>query len=104
MLSEAYAEDAVLLVAGIPPICGFAAIRQFVEMIRSSGVRDIMIDIERCEISGDLAYLWGRYIIKVLADGGDRMDYGKILEVWRNLPQGWRMVADAVSPDQVPGA
>lgn len=103
-VAEVYAEDAALLIAGIPAVYGVAAIRDLCSLLVSSGVQDVMIQVEHVESSGNLAFLRGRYIMKASQpDQPERLDCGKLVQVWRNGSDGWRMVVDSVSPDGVPG-
>src|SRR5579871_6873482 len=84
-VNEVYAEDATLLIAGIPTVYGVAAIRDLCKLLVSSGVGDIMIQVEHVESSGNLAFLRGRYIMKVTQpDSTEKLDYGKLVQIWRN--------------------
>lgn len=93
-----YAEDAWFLPAGSKPLQGRAAIRAYWEETLADppwqqlafGPTDI-----RFSEGGDVAIDVGSSRTVVAADGGESVQKGKYLIVWRRIDGEWRVVADA---------
>lgn len=93
-----WADDAVVMPPGMPPIEGKAAIRSYVEgAMRLPGFtiswEPVMVQVAR---SGDLAYMIERNIMTLNDSTGNRVTtYGKVVTVWRKDPDGqWRNIVD----------
>jgi ketosteroid isomerase-like protein len=102
-----WADDAVMMPPGMPPVEGKAAIRSYVE--GASKIPGFQISWEPVSAhvsrSGDLAYLIERNTITVNDSTGKPVkSYGKVVTVWRKDPDGtWRNVVDMWNDTQGPG-
>ncbi|MEZ4455226.1 MAG: DUF4440 domain-containing protein [Gemmatimonadales bacterium] len=93
-----WADDAVLMAPGSPPLEGKAAIRQYVEAamrIPGFSIRwePVTVHVAR---SGDLAYLVERNVTTVADSTGNLVTtHGKAVTVWRKTDSGrWENVID----------
>lgn len=93
-----WAEDAVMLAPGMPPIEGKAAIRAYVEagqQMPGFTIRwePLTVHVSR---SGDMAYMLERNVMTVDDSLGNSVTtYGKVVTVWRKDADGmWRNVVD----------
>jgi len=93
-----WAEDAVMMPPGLPPLQGKTAIRGYVERaLRLPGFKiswePLTAHVSR---SGDLAYLVERNITTVNDSTGKPVtSYGKVVTVWRKDGDGrWKNVVD----------
>jgi ketosteroid isomerase-like protein len=93
-----WAEDAVMMPPGLPPVRGKAAIRQYVETAAKLPGFQIRWEPESACISrsGDLAYMIERNVTTVNDSQGNPVrTYGKVVTVWRRGADGsWRNVVD----------
>lgn len=93
-----WAEDAVMMPPGLPPLRGKAAIRDYVEAAVQLPGFQISWEPESVHVSrsGDLAYMIERNVtIGNDSLGNPVRTYGKVVTVWRKDPDGsWRNVVD----------
>jgi ketosteroid isomerase-like protein len=93
-----WAEDAVLMPPGSPPLRGKAAIREYVEAAVQIPGFQISWEPESVLVSrsGDLAYMVERNVTVVDDELGHPVTtHGKGVTVWRKDPDGsWRNVVD----------
>ena len=91
-LAALYTEDAVVLPPNEPAIFGRDAIRATHQEMFAEG--DFKIEIEALEtvIDGHLAYVAGRY--RTWTGGGDLVDRGKYIEIWRAVDGTWLIHRD----------
>lgn len=96
LVSAFCAEDANVLPPHAPIVAGAAAIREFWQGMISAGLRMSVLEANRIEESGDLAYGSGVYELTVSPPGkGIVSDKGKYVVVYRRQPDGsWKAVAD----------
>ncbi|HET9438852.1 MAG TPA: SgcJ/EcaC family oxidoreductase [Longimicrobiales bacterium] len=98
-----WAEDAIMMPPGQPPIRGKAAIRKFVE--GSASIPGFSVKWEPLEAnvaaSGDWAYLIERNQFTMQDSTGARItDSNKVVTVWRKEPDGsWKNVIDMWNAD-----
>ncbi len=89
-------EDALQLPAGEVPIHGRDGIYE--SMSKSSGSYTLSWEPQDGAVaaSGDMAYTWGIYTVKVPGENGvERSSEGKYLNVWRKDSSGrWRVLID----------
>jgi len=97
----AFAEDAVGMHNGLPPLTGREAIRGFGEAVRDNfDVARIDASIEEVRRSGDWAWTRGRYESEFVPKPGTEglpsgTQSGKFLLVWERQPDGdWRIILD----------
>ena len=101
-----WAEDAVMMAPGQPPIWGKAAIRDFI--IATAEIPGFQIRWEPLEAhvsaSGDLAYLIERNQITIPdSTGAPVTEYNKVVTVWERQPDGsWKNVVDMWNADPTP--
>lgn len=101
-----WADDAVMMIPGQPPIRGKEAIREFVES--SAAVPGFSVKWEPLEAhvsaSGDMAYLIERNQFSFTDSSGALVtESNKVLTVWRKQDDGtWKNVIDMWNAD--PGA
>lgn len=96
-LSALYAEDAVQMPPGEPPLVGKAAIRQRMDAFNAEYTDAVDSRAERVRVSGDLATYRGSYTESVSPkDGGDpRLLEGNWMLVLQREPSGqWLIVEE----------
>jgi ketosteroid isomerase-like protein len=93
-----WAEDAVMMPPGLPPLRGKAAIREYVEAAGQLPGFHISWEPESVHVSrsGDLAYMIERNVTIVNDSvGNPTTTHGKVVTVWRkDLDGSWRNVVD----------
>ncbi len=93
---EYLVEDALQLPAGEAPIHGRDSIYE--AMSKNSGSYTLSWEPQDGAVaaSGDMAYTWGVYTVKVPnQDGSETTSQGKYLNVWRKTVDGqWRVLID----------
>lgn len=93
-----WADDAVVMPPGLPPVRGKAAIRQYVEAAGKLPGFQIRWEPESVVVSesGDLAHMIERNVTTVHDSHGNPVTtYGKVVTVWRREAEGpWRNVVD----------
>jgi uncharacterized protein (TIGR02246 family) len=101
-----YADDAILMVSGIPSNSGKEAIRNALKQMVSDPALSLKFHASRVEVakSGDLAYTQGVYTLTV-TDPQTRQivnDHGTYVTTYRKQPDGtWKVVAD-IATSEVP--
>ncbi|MGH7467311.1 MAG: YybH family protein [Longimicrobiales bacterium] len=95
-----FTDDAIVMVPNRPAIAGRSNIRAFVQdwpPIKGSGV-----ELLELEIRADLAYVRGRYRMRMaMPDGRMVDDSGKTVEIWRKQGDGRWLVARDISSSDV---
>jgi uncharacterized protein (TIGR02246 family) len=95
---DIWADDAVMMPPGLPPVRGKAAIRQYVEAAAQIPGFQIRWEPESVVVSqsGDLAYMLERNVVTVSDPQGQPVTtHGKVVTVWRKGADGaWRNVVD----------
>ena len=97
-----WAEDAVMMAPGQPPLRGKPAIRKFVES--SATIPGFSIRWEPLEAhvsaSGDMAYLIERNMFTYRDSTGSQVtETNKVVTVWRKLDGSWKNVIDMWNAD-----
>jgi uncharacterized protein (TIGR02246 family) len=96
-----FADDAALYIAGMPPVQGAAAIRQFYgNLFRFLTASTATPGPTHVSASRDMAYSTGRASNEFGGPGGATTYEGKYVVVWRRLDDDWRVVLYAVSSNQ----
>ena len=102
-----WAEDAVMMPPGTPPLKGKAAIRAYVEAAEQ--IPGFEISWEPLEVhvasSGDMAYMIERNVTTVHDSLGNPVTtHGKVVTVWKKDPNGsWKNVVDMWNETPPPG-
>jgi len=98
---QAFAEDAVGMHNGLPPLTGREAIRGFGEAVRDNfEVAQIDAGIDEVRRSGDWAWTRGHYTSEFVPKPGTEglpagRQTGKFLLIWERQPDGdWRIILD----------
>ncbi|HSU15791.1 nuclear transport factor 2 family protein [Longimicrobium sp.] len=97
-----WAEDGVIQAGGSPQVNGRAAIGALYRLYFTSlGVRELAGTPAGLTMaqSGDLAYETGVNRIVLRANGGDLLDMGKYLLVWRKIDGQWYAAALSFTSD-----
>jgi ketosteroid isomerase-like protein len=87
-----WADDAVVQPAGAPAVVGRAAIGAlYHEFFTTMGVKELVGTPSHLAMaqSGDLAYETGVNRIVIRTPGGDMLDMGKYLIVWKKIDGQW---------------
>jgi ketosteroid isomerase-like protein len=102
-IMEGWADDAVMMVPGLPPLKGKSAIRKYVE--EGMKIPGFSIRWEPLEVSvsksGDMAYLIERNEM-IFSDslGNPMISYNKVVTVWRKQEdESWKNVIDMWNSD-----
>jgi ketosteroid isomerase-like protein len=99
---QAYTEDAVLMPPNDRLVQGAAAIREYLSAFPP--VLEFSLMNESVEGAGDLAYVRGRYAMK-LGLPGEPVDSGKYVEVRRRGADGsWKLTVDIWNSSLTPAA
>jgi ketosteroid isomerase-like protein len=101
-----YADDAVVL----PPNEALATTQQAIRKSLTDmlGAPGLVLTWEPTKVevaaSGDLAYLYGAYQLKMQNEKGVPVsDYGKNVEIWKKQPNGgWKCIVDTWNSDLPP--
>lgn len=91
-------ENAVFLVTGQPPMRGRAGFAQGLRGLLKTHRIESTSEIQEVEVSGNLAYVWNRLEVKViaLADNSAVARSGNALSILHKQADGqWRLVRDA---------
>jgi ketosteroid isomerase-like protein len=99
-----FAADAVVHVAGMPPVAGRDAVGRFyARMFEFLGASDATAEAWTVAGSGDLAFSHGRTTNRFEGPEGVQEHTGKFLLVWVREGDEWRVGAYSVSSDQRDG-
>ena len=99
LTTDFYAEEAQLLLPHQPPVVGQPAIQEVFEALFRDGLRDLVLQTTKVDVSGDLAYGIGIYKMTLtVASGAETRDEGKYAVIYRRQQSGtWRAVADIIN-------
>jgi uncharacterized protein (TIGR02246 family) len=91
-IAALYTADGQLMPAASDFVKGAAAIEQFWTGAMGMGIRSAELETAELEAHGDTAIEVGRYTLA--GDGGEVMDRGKYLVVWKNHDGAWKLHRD----------
>jgi ketosteroid isomerase-like protein len=105
-----YAEDAIVHPAGAPMLRGRDAVRgMYTDVFGSGAVRAFDSTPTHLEVaaSGDIGYEYGVNRFTLTTPGGDMLDVGKYLVVWKKVEGQWYAAvlsfnSDTPAPTPVP--
>jgi uncharacterized protein (TIGR02246 family) len=105
-LASHYADDAVLMVPGMPAVSGKDAIHTALKQMASDPALSLKFQASRVDVakSGDLAYTQGSYTMTVTDPQTKQIinDHGSYVTTYRKQPDGtWKAVAD-IATSEVP--
>ncbi len=104
-----YADDAVLMVPGMPPTPGKAAILSALKQMVSDPVMSLKFQASKVDVakSGDLGYTQGAYTLTITDSQTKQVinDHGSYVTVYRKQADAtWKAVSDIASSEVVPPA
>ena len=101
LIRDFYANDAVLLPPGAPPIRGAEAIKTFWKGMLDAGAAEVSLQTQSVDSSAEIAYEIGAYSFTMPdGKGGKNHLSGKFLVVYKRQANGsLRAVADMFSPN-----
>jgi uncharacterized protein (TIGR02246 family) len=108
-LAAHYADDAILIVPGMPSTSGKDAIHTALKQMTSDPALSLKFQASKIDVSksGDLAYTQGSYTLTVTDPQTKQIinDHGSYVTTYRKQPDGtWKAVADIASSDVPPPA
>ncbi len=98
-LAETYTEDAKVLPPGVPVVEGRAAIRTFFRNLFETRPESADFDEREIVVFGDYTYRQGSYSLP-LPDGS--IEYGKFIQLWKNVDGTWKLHRSMWSPNGPP--
>ena len=106
-LASHYADDAVLMVPGMPATSGKDAIHTALKQMASDPALSLKFQASKVDVakSGDLAYTQGSYTMTVTDPQTNQVinDHGSYVTTYRKQPDGtWKAVADIVTSEVPP--
>lgn len=97
-IAELYTDNGMLLPTGSKFIQGKVAIRDFWQGAINMGIKEAKLDILEVEFQGDTAFEVGLYQLK--GAGGDVMDHGKYIVIWKQEQGRWKLHRDIWNTNQ----
>lgn len=91
-IAELYTIDGMLFPTGSDIIQGKELIRDFWQGAMNMGIKEAKLDIVEANLQGDSVIEVGRYQLK--GAGGEVMDWGKYLVVWKQEQGRWKLHRD----------
>ena len=99
-MADLYTNDGMLLPTGSDFVQGKEAIQEFWQGAMDMGIKEAKLDIVEVERHGDATTEVGRY---ELSDaGGEVMDQGKYIVVWKQEGGQWKLHRDIWNTSQSP--
>ena len=100
-IAGAFAEDGELLLPGQPAVHGRAALITFLAPLTAAArVESVTMTIERQQLHGTVAEVWGRYRQRAGPPGGAAKAYGgRYVGDWARIDGQWRIVRLLMQPD-----
>lgn len=95
-----FAEGAVQLPPGSPPLRGRTAIQESAAGLLGAGA-DLRFESLEVSVSGsgDMAFSRGRYYLTLETPAGPIRDEGSYLEIWEKVGGEWRITVDIYNSD-----
>ena len=101
VIATLYADDAVLMPAGMPRVTGRQNIRGFWAQLWPVKAT-LTLTLVSIRVSGDLAVQEDNWTMSVPTPQGEVKDHGKALVVWRRTGNSWQVVHDIWNSDVTP--
>lgn len=99
-MADRYTRDGMLLPTGSDFIRGKEAIQDFWQGAMDMGIKEAKLDIIEVERHGDAVTELGRY--KLSGAGGEVMDQGKYVVIWKQEDGQWKLHRDIWNTSQAP--
>ncbi|MBV9169152.1 MAG: DUF4440 domain-containing protein [Chloroflexi bacterium] len=95
-LADAYTEDATVMPPDAAPIRGRAAIQQFWQSVRDSGVQAVSLNTVSVDAEANMAAEIGTADLAVQTPGGETSSVPvKYVVIWKRQPgQAWQLAVD----------
>ncbi len=105
-LMSLYEPDAIVALHGKPALRGLSEVREYMTSAAGRGDIEFVVDLERIEVNGDLAYLVSGYWFSVTPEDSDEAirDSGRSVLIFRRgSDDRWRIAVDIdqATPDVV---
>ena len=98
LLMSHYAEDAVIMVAGMPAFEGIDAIRMISRGGIEAGTKLLSLEVDEVWTSHDLAVIRARYVSESPGKKGPNRASGHLLAALRYDGERWRIAAESWTP------
>ncbi len=89
-----YTDDPCIIAADQPYLTGREAVRNILQGLANSGVKNIKLETVRATVDGNLGYEVGRATLTVIKDGAPVTMPARYLVTWKKGDDGWRVDAD----------
>lgn len=99
--ADCYTLDGKLMTPHAEPHVGRAAIQHVVSEGFVGGVRHLTLETVTLEVIGDMA--WEEGLFTTADAGGERLDHGKYIVIWKQVDGEWLMARDIMSTNLPPG-
>jgi uncharacterized protein (TIGR02246 family) len=96
-----YTADGQVLPPNAPAVTGTDALRGYWQGAMDAGIRSVALSTREMEIFGDTAIELGGYTVAV--EGGQVVDEGSFLVVWKRRDGAWRLHRDIFNSDRTAG-
>jgi uncharacterized protein (TIGR02246 family) len=96
-----YTQDGQLLPGNSDFVTGPPGIEEFWRGAMGMGIKTVKLESLEVEVHGEAAVEVGKYTLG--AEGGQTIDHGKYLVVWRNDGGNWRLHRDIWNSSMPPG-
>jgi uncharacterized protein (TIGR02246 family) len=97
-IAELYTNNGMLLPAGSDFVQGKEAIRDFWQGAMSMGIKEAKLNILEVDLQGNTAIERGQYQLK--GAGGEVMDQGKYIVIWKQEQGQWKLHRDIWNTNQ----
>jgi len=101
-IASLYTMDGSVLPPGATTQQGTEAIAAFWKMAMDMGIKGVQLETVQLEAEGDSAIEIGRYTLA--GAGGQQIDQGKYLVVWKKQSGQWRLHRDIWNSNQSPAS
>jgi uncharacterized protein (TIGR02246 family) len=91
-IATLYSKDGQVLPPNSQPISSTQAIQTFWQGVMNLGIKAAKLESLEVEDRGDIAYEVGKYTL--LGDGGQEIDTGKYVVVWKQEAGRWKLHRD----------
>lgn len=90
-----YAEDAILLANGAPPLLGHEGAGHFFSVLMDKGIAEVRLSTLEIELTGDTA--WERGSSVAHNEAGKIVGRGNYIVIWKRTQTGWKLFRDIMN-------